>query len=83
MLYDRNADSGRTSIVEWLEMYPFRQWTSLATWSAHRRRMPIRLIGTDRRLLEFSFSCPMTSKCDGRVLLTAAKQLLGPRSSDT
>ncbi len=75
---ENHADSGRGSAAESLKIYPFRQWVEVAVWSAHRRRLPIRLVGADRRLLDLAFRCPVELKLGDRVFLKAARQIFGP-----
>lgn len=76
--HDNNVVSDRTSLAEWLKIYPFRQWVEVATWAAQRRRLPISLVGMDRRLLDFAFTCPVKVKLGDRIFLQAARQFLGP-----
>jgi hypothetical protein len=76
--YNRNANSGRRSVAESLKIYPFRQWVEVATWAAQRRCLPIRLVGADRKLLDFAFTCPVELKLGSRIFLTAAKRIYGP-----
>jgi len=76
--YDTNTDPCRGSVAESLKIYPFRQWLEVATWAAQRRRLPMRLVGADRRLLDFAFTCPVELKLGDRVFLKVAKEVLGP-----
>lgn len=75
---DRNADPRRGSVAEFLKIYPFRQWLEVATWAAQRRRLPIRLPGADRRLLDFAFTCPVELKLGDRIFLKVAQEVMGP-----
>ncbi len=76
--HDRNADPCRGSLAESLKIYPFRQWVEVATWAAQRRRLPMRLVGGDRRLLDFAFACPVELKLGDRVFLKVARDIMGP-----
>lgn len=76
--HDRHAALDRGSVAESLKIYPFRQWVEVATWSAQRRRLPLGLVGADRRLLDFAFACPVDLKLGDKVFLKAAKGILGP-----
>jgi len=72
------VDPGRGSVAESLKIYPFRQWVEVAIWAAQRRRLPIRLLGADRRLLDFAFACPVELKLGDRIFLEAAREVFGP-----
>jgi hypothetical protein len=74
----RHADDRRGSLHEWLKIYPFRQWQEVATWAAQRRVLPLRLPNADRRLLDFSFRCPVELKLGNEVFLRAARGIYGP-----
>lgn len=76
--YDRHVDPRRGSVAESLKVYPFRQWVEVATWAAQRRRLPMRLVGADRRLLDFAFTCPVELKLGDRVFLKVAREVMGP-----
>jgi asparagine synthetase B (glutamine-hydrolysing) len=65
----------RGSLAEWLKNYPFRHWVEVATWAAQRRVLPLRLVGADRRLLDFAFRCPVELKLGNRIFLKAARGL--------
>jgi asparagine synthetase B (glutamine-hydrolysing) len=67
----------RGSRAEWWKVYPFRHWVEVATWAAHRRVLPLRLVGADRRLLDFAFRCPVELKLGNRVFLQAGRGLYG------
>ncbi|OHB54103.1 MAG: hypothetical protein A2Y07_05665 [Planctomycetes bacterium GWF2_50_10] len=75
--YKANIDQKRSSVAEWLKIYPFRHWVEAATWSAQRRVLPLKLVGADRRLLDFAFRCPVELKLGNKIFMMAAKKLLG------
>jgi len=75
--YNANADQRRSSVAEWLKIYPFRHWIEAATWSAQRRVLPLKLVGADRRLLDLAFKCPVELKLGNKIFMMAAKKLLG------
>lgn len=79
-VFERNRHEERGSMAEWLKNYPFRHWVEVATWAAHRRVLPLRLVGADRRLLDFAFRCPVELKLGNRVFLKAAHGLYGKGS---
>ncbi len=76
-IHEANTRQERGSMAEWLEIYPFRHWLVVAAWAAHRRVLPLRLVGADRRLLDFAFRCPVELKLGSRVFLKAACGLYG------
>lgn len=74
--YEDNIESNRSSI-EWHYIYPYSQSFEAAYWVADRRVIPLRLPGTDRRILDFAFKCPTELKLGDRILQKAARDLLG------
>ncbi|MDD5457827.1 MAG: asparagine synthase-related protein [Phycisphaerae bacterium] len=74
--YRMHMDQNRSSL-EWLNMYPFSQHYENAYWTADRRVLPLRLIATDRRILDFAFKCPFDLKLNNTILLTAALDIYG------
>ena len=75
--YESNFDTGRSSIAEWLEVYPFSQRPEISTWAAHRRVLPSRPVGMDRRLLNVGFKIPVKLKLDDRIFVLAARDIYG------
>ncbi len=75
--YERNFDARRSSIAEWLEVYPFSQRPEISTWAAQRRVLPSRPVGMDRRLLDIGFKTPVNLKLDDRMFVLAAKDIYG------
>jgi hypothetical protein len=75
--YDSKYDAGRSSIAEWLEVYPFSQRPEISTWAAHRRVIPSRPVGMDRRLLNIGFKIPARLKLDDKIFVLAAKNIYG------
>lgn len=51
----------RDDVVEWIRLYPFSQEPH-AYWFASRRVIPMRMVAADRKLLEFTFKCPVYLK---------------------
>jgi asparagine synthetase B (glutamine-hydrolysing) len=76
-IHEMNMRQERGSMAEWLEIYPFRHWLVVAAWAAQRRVLPVRLVGADRRLLDFALRCPVELKLGSRVFLQAACGLYG------
>jgi len=76
--YSQRVDSSRDSISEWLVMYPFSQNKIGACWAAERRILPVKLVATDRRLLDFAFRCPIELKLGKRIFMEAALSIYGP-----
>jgi len=76
--YQTHSASQRGSIVEWLDVYPFSQRPEIGTWATERRTLPLRIVAMDRRLLEFSFSCPAQLRASGKIFSLAAAKLFGP-----
>lgn len=74
--YNANMDRNRSSI-EWLHIYPFSQLLGNAYWVADRRVLPLRLIATDRNILDFAFKCPVELKLNDAILLAAALGIYG------
>jgi asparagine synthetase B (glutamine-hydrolysing) len=68
----------RISMKEWMKIYPFSHWIESAIWASHRRTLPMRLVGADRRLLDFAFRCPFDLKLGNRIFFGAAKEIYGP-----
>jgi len=75
--YEENIDLGRGSIAEWLTSYVFSQDGTVAFWPVERRKLPTRLVAMDRRLLDFSFKCPIELKLGGKIFDKAAKNIYG------
>lgn len=75
--FDAYSKSGRESLCAWLCSYPFTHWLEAQIWSAQRRSIPVRLVGTDRDLLEFAFSCPVEHKLYSMLYKNVAKRILG------
>jgi hypothetical protein len=75
--YDRLVDPRRGSIAEWLEIHPFTQDPTVAYYPAERRTLPVRLVAMDRRVLDFSFRCPIELKLGSRLYTKAACQIFG------
>ena len=75
--YEMLADPRRGSIAEWLEIYPFTQDPSVGYYPAERRTLPVRLVAMDRRVLDFSFRCPIELKLGGRLYRQAARSIYG------
>ncbi len=73
---ERYGDTGRTSQVDWLTVYPV--FSGIEGWPAERRVLGIVAPALDRKLIEFSFKCPLILKAGGRVYMKAAKGLYGP-----
>ena len=73
--YENNFDARRSSIAEWLEIYPFSQRPEISAWAAHRRVQPSRPVGMDRRILDFSFKTPVELKLDDRIFVLAARDI--------
>lgn len=80
-LVKSRQNSGRGSLAEWLEVYPFSQERGNGFWLAERRLLPSRYVGMDRRLLDFAFRCPVRFKLDGRVFDAAVAPLYGPSAA--
>ncbi|MCK4793075.1 MAG: hypothetical protein KAV87_55610 [Desulfobacteraceae bacterium] len=78
--YEENADLSRGSIAEWLFFNPFSQDGTIAYWSAERRVLPVRLVAMDRRVLDFTFKCPIEHKLGNKIFLMAAKNIYGAGS---
>lgn len=78
--YENNMDSARGSI-EWLDIYPFSQDCEAAYWVADRRVLSLRLIATDRHILDFAFKCPIELKMNSRIFRVAALGVYGPGAS--
>ncbi|MHC4172906.1 MAG: asparagine synthase-related protein [Planctomycetota bacterium] len=76
--YSEHVDCSRGSISEWLIMYPFSQDKIGACWAAERRILPMKLVATDRRLLDFAFRCPIELKLGKRIFMEAALSIYGP-----
>jgi hypothetical protein len=76
--FEENADCGRGSIAEWMIVYPFSNDSSVSFWPAERRILPIRLVATDRGLLDFAFRCPFELKLGKKIFLKAALNIYGP-----
>ena len=49
-----------------------------ANWFSDRKILPVQLVGFDRRLLDFSFKCPIELKLDNKIFLKAAMKNYGP-----
>lgn len=73
-----NKSCSRSSMAEWLKVYPFRHWIDVALWSAQRRVMPLRLFGSDRRIVELGFQCPVPFKLNDKFFLMASGSIYGP-----
>jgi hypothetical protein len=58
-------------------MYPLSQRAVHTSYSVERRIMPLRLPILDRRMLDFSFRCPLQYKLGKRVFLMAANRIYG------
>jgi hypothetical protein len=69
------ADMKRSSLVEWLFLYP--TFTGFVTWPSERRLIPIIQVVLDKKLIEFSFKCPVSLKLGKRIFLKAVKELYG------
>jgi len=74
--YQNNIIDGRGSI-EWLNLYPFSQYYEGSYWAADRRVLPLSLIATDRRILDFAFKCPVELKLNAKILIAAALDIYG------
>jgi asparagine synthetase B (glutamine-hydrolysing) len=59
-------------------MYPFSHALGCANWIADRKTIPMRLIASDRRLLDFAFRCPIELKLNSKLYLKAAMKVFGP-----
>jgi hypothetical protein len=77
--FNRYFDPRRSSTAEWLSLNPID--TMFVSWRGERRVLPSRLIVLDRRLLEFSFKCPVHLKLGNYIYLKAAGPLFGPSAS--
>lgn len=77
-LVESRQNSGRGSLAEWLEVYPFSQERGNGFWLAERRLLPSRYVGMDRRVLDFAFRCPVSYKLGNRVFDAAVAPLYGP-----
>lgn len=75
--YQERMDGNRSSL-EWLSIYPVSQDCEAAYWVSDRRVLPLRLVASDRRVLEFAFKCPVKLKMNSRILLDAGVEILGP-----
>jgi asparagine synthetase B (glutamine-hydrolysing) len=64
--------------VELLFLYPFSQFMDTANWFGDRKLLPVKLVGFDRRLLDFAFRCPVELKLDNKIFLKAAMKIYGP-----
>lgn len=51
----------RKDIYEWNKLYPFAH-DSHSYWYATRRLIPMRMVASERSLLEFAFKCPIELK---------------------
>lgn len=80
-LVETRRKDGRSSLSEWLEVYPFTQERGNGFWLAERRFLPTRYVGMDRRLLDFAFRCPVVYKLGDRVFNAAVASLYGPSAS--
>lgn len=76
--FEERAEFGRGSVAEWLGVYPFSQDCTIGYWPAERRVLPVRLVAMDKRVLDFTFSCPIELKLGGRILILAARHIYGP-----
>ncbi len=76
-LVETRQGDGRSSLAEWLEVYPFTQERGNGFWLAERRLLPTRYVGMDRRLLDFAFRCPLIYKLGDRVFNAAVAPLYG------
>jgi len=77
LFYDSNIDLIQSSI-ESLMMYPFSHFIDAASWIAERRILPVKLVAMDRRLLDFSFRCPIELKLGNKIFIKAAMEIYGP-----
>jgi hypothetical protein len=75
--YDKNFDACRSSIAEWLEVYPFSQRPEISTWVAERRLLPSRPVGMDKELLDIAFKIPTILKLDDKIFYQAAMNIYG------
>jgi len=75
--YDASPVQTRGS-AELLFMYPFSHVLACASWISDRRVLPIKLVGSDRRLLDFAFRCPIELKLGSKIYLKAAMEIYGP-----
>lgn len=73
--YEENVDLSRGSIAEWLFFNPFSQDGTVAYWSAERRVLPVRLVAMDRRVLDFTFRCPIELKLGAKIFIMASKNI--------
>lgn len=76
-IYEKHAHVRRTSISEWLCVYPISQMPDAATWSVERRILPVAQVATDRRILEFGFRCPLELKLGERIINLVSMKVLG------
>jgi hypothetical protein len=117
--YGENVDLNRSSIAEWLTLYPFsldaiklvasqkqekessgrknpdeqvikfnlkylknleeiHATRSITGWATERRFLPLRLPALDRRILNFSYKCPLELKLGGKIFSQASKNTFGP-----
>jgi len=73
-LYADNLDCNRSSLAEWVALYPFSQ-DPIAYWVADRKSLPLRLVAVDRQLLDFAFRCPLKLKLGHAIFEKAAKKI--------
>lgn len=76
--YKETVEAGRGSLAEWLEENPITQRPEISAWAVERRVFPARSVGVDKRLLDFSFRCPVELKLGNRIFLKAALNVYGP-----
>jgi hypothetical protein len=60
-----------------MNIYPFSQDPEGAYWVADRRILPLRLVATDRRILDFAFKCPVELKLGNKIFLMASLGIYG------
>jgi asparagine synthase (glutamine-hydrolysing) len=75
--YKENHERKHRS-VESLFFYPFSQFMDTANWFGDRKLLPVQLVGFDRRLLDFTFRCPVELKLNNKIFLKAAMKVYGP-----
>ena len=84
--YASNLDCNRSSLAEWVTLYPFSQ-DPMAYWVADRRILPIRMIAADRQLLDFAFRYPLKLKLERTIFERVTKEICAkslsiPRAND-